>query len=127
MMAYNKYRNKKTEIDGIKFASKKEGLRYVELKSLQERGKITCLVCQPKFELQAKFEDIITGVKYRSINYVADFTYICDAGVIVEDVKPTGKDGKVSKYYKSTPAYAVFRIKQKLFEKKYPDLTIEIV
>jgi len=126
-MAYNKYRNKKTEIDGIKFASKKEGLRYVYLKSLQEQGVITCLVCQPKFELLGKHEKELTGVKYRAINYIADFTYIDDDGVHVEDVKPTGKDGKVSKYYKSTPAYAVFRIKQKLFEKKYPDLTIEIV
>ena len=127
MTAYNKYKNKKTVIDGIKFASKKEALRYLYLKTLQEKGTITCLICQPKFELQGKFEDELTGIKYRAISYIADFTYIDDDGVHVEDVKPTDKTGNVSRYYKSTPAYAVFRIKQKLFEFKYPDLSIEIV
>ena len=50
-MAYNKYRNIKTEVDGIKFDSKREAQRYQELKLLEKGGVISNLELQPKFEL----------------------------------------------------------------------------
>jgi len=34
----NKYRNVRTEVDGIKFASKKEARRYQELRLLEKAG-----------------------------------------------------------------------------------------
>jgi hypothetical protein len=36
----NKYRAQPVVIDGIRFASKKEGARYLELKLLERAGKI---------------------------------------------------------------------------------------
>ena len=68
-----KYFNKKTEIDGYLFASKKEAAKYQELKLDPTVQKFTL---QPIFELQPKFEK--DGQKYKAINYIADFdvTYI---------------------------------------------------
>ena len=80
-----KYLSKQTIIDGIKFDSKKEGLHYLELKRKQELGKIFDLELQPSFILQEKFKR--DGKTYRPITYIADFKYVEDGKVIVEDVK----------------------------------------
>ncbi len=78
-----KYHNKKTEIDGISFASKKEAKRYTELKLLERAGLIKNL------ELQKKF--VFEGLAYdsgRKVSYLADFVYIDEKGVkVVEDAK----------------------------------------
>ena len=68
-----KYHNKKTEYDGIKFASKKEATRYCELKQLERAGIIKDLRLQPRYTLQEKYE--INGRKERAITYIADFEY----------------------------------------------------
>ena len=47
----NKYHNKKTEVDGIIFDSKKEANRYIELKMLERAGKIHDLQLQVKLHL----------------------------------------------------------------------------
>lgn len=84
---YSKYGAKKTEIDGIKFDSKLEANRYMQLKFLEEVGKIKELRLQQEFELQPKFKDK-EGKTIRAINYIADFTYYNDKGeFIVEDTK----------------------------------------
>ena len=44
-----KYNNKKTEIDGILFDSKKEASRYLMLKQMQIDGSIKDLSLQPKY------------------------------------------------------------------------------
>lgn len=80
-----KYLSKKTVVDGITFDSKKESLRYLDLKRKQELGQISDLELQPSFELQEKFKR--DGKTYRPIVYVADFRYIENGKVIVEDVK----------------------------------------
>ena len=100
-----KYLSKKTIIDGIKFDSKKEGLHYLELKKLQEQGKISNLELQPPFLLQEGFTR--DKKKYRPITYIADFRYIEDGKVIVEDVKGF-----------KTPEY---KLKKKLLLYKYND------
>ena len=46
-----KYRNKKVEVDGILFDSKKEANRYMELKLLEKAGEITDLKRQVRYEL----------------------------------------------------------------------------
>lgn len=109
MYKYNKYKNKKTEIDGIKFDSKKEANRYCELKLLEKAGEIKELGLQVRFELQEGFKK--NGKTYRPITYLADFVYVNKKGMtIVEDVKGKKTD--------------VYSIKKKMFEKKFDQLTI---
>lgn len=86
----NKYSNKKTVVDNITFASKKEAARYEELKLLQEAGEIKDLRLQVKISLHAYDFLMNTGVKVT--DYVADFVYRNsddDLGMmpIVEDAK----------------------------------------
>lgn len=84
----SKYNNQSVEIDGFKFQSKKEGLRYEGLKLLLQAGQICDLRMQVSYELAA-------GVKYNSekrktpaMRYVADFVYTDATGqLVVEDVK----------------------------------------
>ncbi len=100
-----KYRNKKVTVDGIVFDSKHEANRYCELKLLQEAGEISELELQKEFELiPSQWETIETGEYYkrgpkkgqpkqkekcieRSVVYKADFAYIKDGRLIVEDAK----------------------------------------
>lgn len=93
---YNKYHNKKTNIDGITFDSKREAQRYAELCLLQRKGKIQSLRRQVPFELIPKQEG------ERACTYVADFVYhMTDTGkMVVEDAKGMRTD--------------VYKIKRKL-------------
>ena len=105
-MAYNKYNNKKTEIDGIIFDSKKEAKRYCELKLLLKAKKIKNLTLQPAFRLQPKFKK--NGATIREIKYVADFMYTDENGkIVVEDVKGMKTD--------------VYKIKKKMFDYNFPE------
>lgn len=47
MYKFNKFKNKKTKIDGITFDSRKEANRYLELKLMLKTGKISELKLQP--------------------------------------------------------------------------------
>lgn len=107
----NKYRNKKVIVDEKEFDSKREGNRYKELKLLERAGEIKDLELQPRFLLQDSFKK--NGRTFRKIEYVADFKYIENGKTIVEDVKGIQTD--------------VFKLKHKIFEKKYPDLTLKII
>ena len=73
----HKFSAKRTVVDGIVFASKKEARRYSELKLLERAGKIENLRRQVPYK-------IVIAAKY-----VADFVYVdCfDGAEIVEDVK----------------------------------------
>lgn len=51
----NKYRNKKVIVDRKEFDSKKEAIRYKELKLLERAGEISNLELQPRFLLQDSF------------------------------------------------------------------------
>ncbi len=109
----NKYHNKKTVIDGITFDSKKEAQRYAELRLLEKADEINCLDLQPKFTLQEGFKK--NGKAYKPITYIADFMY-WDTRLkttVVEDVKGVKTE--------------VFRIKQKMLEANYPDLTLTLI
>lgn len=93
----NKYRNTKTIVDGMEFASRKEGSRYQELKLLESCGEISDLRCQEKFVLiPAQREPDIVGVRggikkgktiEKECSYIADFVYKRDGETIVEDTK----------------------------------------
>ena len=107
----NKYRNKKIQVDMYVFDSIAESRRYKELALLEKAGEITDLELQPKFTLQDSFKK--NGKTYRKIEYIADFMYEEKGKTIVEDVKGIQTD--------------VFKIKHKLFEKKYPELELRII
>ena len=81
-----KYRNIPITVNGIKFDSKAEYKRFVELELLQKAGKISNLQMQKDFELQPSFQDN-QGEKRRSIKYIADFVYKENEAIIVEDLK----------------------------------------
>lgn len=107
----NKYRNKKVIVEDYGFDSIQESRRYKELKLLLKAGQISNLELQPHFLLQDSFKK--NGKTYRKIEYIADFKYIEEGKTIVEDVKGMQTD--------------VFKLKRKLFEKKYPDLELRII
>lgn len=113
---YRKYHNTKTVADGIKFDSKLEAERYAQLKILERAGVIRDLELQPEYELIPSFKK--NGRTWRRAVYKADFMYILceDDRMIIEDVK--GSTAVITD---------VFRLKQKLFEYKYPEYTISIV
>lgn len=107
-----KYQNVKTEENGIKFDSKKEAKRYLELLARREAGEIDDLRLQVNFTLQEAFTKP-NGERVQAIVYKADFTYRKrdENGdytlYIVEDVK-----SKPTK----TRAY---EIKKKLMREKF--------
>ena len=63
----SKYHARRTEVDGITFASNKEATRYRVLRLLEKAGRIAQL------ELQVPYDLIVNGVKLGK--YVADFRY----------------------------------------------------
>ena len=81
----SKYRNKRTEYNGIKFDSMKEKNYYIKLKLLEKAGKIKNLKLQVKFELQPSFK--FKGKTIRAINYLADFTYYEENKLVIVDTK----------------------------------------
>ena len=110
--AYRGVMKPKIEIDGIRFASAGEAERYLELYIMLKKGLVRHITLQPKFELQPKFRK--NGVLFRPIHYVADFQIeYADERVEIEDVKGWGGY--------TTPE---FKIKHKMFEWKYPDLSL---
>ena len=88
-----KYRNKKVEVDGILFDSKKEANRYMELKLLEKAGEITDLKRQVRYELIPRQAGPHKGeykpgkVIEQSCYYVADFVYKEGENIVVEDTK----------------------------------------
>lgn len=108
-MRYNKYRNIKTVIDGIKFDSKKEAARYQELLLMQKAGAISSLELQPSFELVGSV--LWNGKNLRARKYRADFKYFDEFSrkTVVEDVKGVLTD--------------VYKIKKQIFLTLYPEYT----
>ena len=106
----SKLNNIITEYESIKFHSKAEAARYPQLKVLQKVGEIKNLKLQPKYLLQDAFKK--NGKTYQAMHYIADFEYIDTktGQIVIEDVKGFETD--------------VYKLKRKLFEFKYPTLTI---
>lgn len=79
----SKYRNRKTEVDGILFDSRKEATRYGALKLAERAGMVRDLKLQVPFKLE------VNGVLV--CTYKADFVYEDKFGSqwkrIVEDCK----------------------------------------
>ena len=79
----SKYRAVSVVVDGIRFDSKGEAVRWEQLKLRQRAGEIWNVKRQVRFPLHAAGDGMKIG------EYIADFTY-CDKkshGVVVEDFK----------------------------------------
>lgn len=96
-MRRSKYGSKKVTVNGITFDSKKEANRYQELLLLERAGQITELRRQVKCVLiPAQYEKDTTGPRggvkrgkllERECSYMADFVYVQDGKLVVEDTK----------------------------------------
>ncbi len=75
----SKYRNVRTTVDGITFASRREANRYVELRIELLTSEIE------ELELQKAFSLDVNGIHI--CDYVADFVYRRSGREIVEDAK----------------------------------------
>lgn len=95
-----KFRNIPTEVDGLKFASKREAKRYGELKLLERLGQIQGL-CADKSQLRYPLK--VNGTEI--CKYEADFRYREKEQTILEDAKGF-----------KTPVY---RLKRKLMRAIY--------
>ena len=101
----NKYRNIKVTVDGIRFDSKKESMRYCDLKFLEKLGEIQNLELQPSFEICPSV--VWNGKTLRKRVYRADFKYKKNDKWIVEDVKGFRTQ--------------LFLLKRSLFLTQYPE------
>lgn len=103
----NKYHNRKTVIDGIKFDSKKEADYYCELRIRRMAHEIAGFDMQVPFILQEAYKR--QGKNVQAIKYIADFvvTYP-DGRKEVVDVKGLRTE--------------VYKLKKKLLLAKYPDI-----
>lgn len=118
-MRLNKYHSIPYEVDGIKFASKREAGRYKYLKDLEQRGEIKNLQLQVPYEL-IPLQKLVTPrvVKgktqksERAVKYLADFVYEYNGKTIVEDTKGM-----------KTPEYV---IKRKLLKYRYDLEIVEV-
>ena len=84
----HKYRARAVQIDGIRFASMREGARYRDLRLLVAAGMIRDLECHPAFPILVP--DLATGGRAVAAgHYTADFRYVeCQTGdTVIEDVK----------------------------------------
>ncbi len=106
MTSYNKYKNVKVNVDGIRFDSKKEAARYKDLKLLLLGGVISHLELQPQIALMCN------GAKIGF--YRPDFRYFDKQAnaTIVEDVK--------SKPTKT----AVYNLKKRILLTQQPPIVI---
>lgn len=120
----SKYNNGKVFLpDGTVFDSEKEYARWCELRLLEKAGEITNLQRQVPFVLiPTQYEEVVrfskkTGKQLKSKTktaeqaclYYADFTYLENENLVVEDVKG----------YKNGEAYKLFVIKRKLMLERY--------
>ena len=111
-MGCNKFKNKKTKIDGILFDSEMESHYYLYLKDLKEKGIVVDFELQPIYILQEGF--IRNGKKIRPITYKADFRVVyIDGYEEVIDVK-----GVIT---------AEFKLKRKMLFYKYRDINFKCV
>ena len=104
-----KYGNTRVNVNGMKFDSKREYRRFVELSEMLEAGLIGDLQHQVAFELAPAV--VLDGRKKPALRYIADFVYVEAGELVVEDVKSIhGKSGS------TTANLSPYRIKKHLMK-----------
>ena len=86
----SKYRNVKTQVDGITFDSRKEANYYADLKLREQAGEIRDLRLQVPFALYTLDETRPGRVQLKVCDYVADFVFH-DANDVRHIVDAKGK------------------------------------
>jgi ribosomal protein S8 len=100
-----KYRNNKVVIDGIEFDSRKEAQRWAVLKLMLAAGQISDLQRQVAFELAPAARLLGDSKMKPAIRFIADFTYLRDGEIVIEDTKSI-----------ATKNLPVYRIKKHLMK-----------
>lgn len=83
----SKYGSKKVTVGGVTFDSQREYRRFCELSLLERAGKITNLQMQVKYVLIPSQKDEKGKVIERECSYIADFVYVENGKLVVEDAK----------------------------------------
>lgn len=111
-MARSKYHNRKVTVDGITFDSTHEAHRWKELRLLERAGAISGLRRQVPYLLIAEQREFCNEIYKsgknkgcfkpgklleRSCSYIADFVYLKDGVIIVEDAKGVRTDEYIIK------------------------------
>ena len=73
--------------DGKTFDSKAEYERYIELRIMEKQGLISGLQVHPEYEIIPRQKSAAGNVLFRAAKYTADFAYVRDGKLVVEDVK----------------------------------------
>jgi hypothetical protein len=106
----SKYHAQKTIVDGIKFDSAAESRAYSKLRWAELLGIISDLELQPRYVLQEGFS--ASGKRVRAITYRGDFRFIREGKTVVVEVKGFETEA--------------WKIREKLFRAKYPDIVLEV-
>lgn len=84
----SKYHNARTKVDGLVFDSKREADRWMALRARAEAKDITNLRRQVSFDLTTLNRVAPEEGGFQTVGrYIADFTYLENGRVVVEDAK----------------------------------------
>jgi len=108
-----KYRNEPTSEDGYQFASRLEVRRYFELKTMAAAKLISELKVHPEFALHSPDPN---GIPRRVCAYIADFSYVRDGKLILEDAKSA-----------PTRQTAIYRLKKRMVEVEWGIEVVEVL
>lgn len=108
-----KYKNQPQSEDGYAFGSKLEVRRYFELKTMQAAKLISELKVHPEFALHSPDPN---GIPRRVCAYIADFSYVRDGKLTIEDCKSS-----------ATRANSTYRLKRAMLSIEYGIEVIEIL
>jgi len=108
-----KYRNESQIQDGHAFASKLETRRYFELKTMAAAKLISELKVHPEFALHSPDPN---GIPRRVCVYQADFSYVQDGKLVVNDCKSP-----------VTRVHSTYRLKRAMMQIEYGIEVIEIL
>ena len=94
----NKYNNKITIVDGIKFHSEGESKRYTQLKRYEQLGRIKNLELQKKYTLVPRIKKQDGSIN-EPLVYIADFFYfnVITQKEVTEDFKGRRTQGYIDK------------------------------
>lgn len=137
-----KIAHKKTTVDGIKFDSKMESDYYIYLKAEQKAKRIKSFELQPEFILQPKHfvmdgkVHIETDSTYKEMDKLRkkynkenpdNKIQIVQAIKYISDFLIVYPDGSVKTIDVKGIKTADFKLKEKMFKFKYPDMNLECV
>ena len=137
-----KIAHKKTTIDGITFDSKMEAEYYIYLKEEKKAGRVIDFEMQPVYILQPKYINYNSTIytedhpKYKEIDKLRkkhnkenpdNKIGIVQAIKYISDFKITYKDGSVKVIDVKGIKTADFKLKEKMFNFRYPNLQFECV